>query len=197
MKKRVLLVEPSPIVSEGLSMLLKKNNVFDLTACYTDVSQLNERCIMHRADILIINPTLMSYQNRASIRSFFNLSPNLQIVALIYSFFDDFLLQQFDSILTINDDSTKIEKKLQTLITNNSTSEQKIKNEDLTERETEILVAMIKGLTNKEIAEKFFISIHTVISHRKNIVRKTGIKSLSGLTVFALINHLVLYEDIE
>ena len=106
-------------------------------------------------------------------------------------------MQQFDSILTINDDSTKIEKKLQTLITNNSTSEQKIKNEDLTERETEILVAMIKGLTNKEIAEKFFISIHTVISHRKNIVRKTGIKSLSGLTVFALINHLVLYEDIE
>lgn len=190
-------MEPSPIISEGLTMLLKKNNTFELTAFYTDVSQLNERCTMHRADILIINPTFMSYQNRGSIRSFFNLSPNLHLVALIYSFVDEILLQQFDSVLTINDDYTKIEKKLQTLISNNSQSGEKIKNEDLSERENEILVALIKGLTNKEIADKFFISIHTVISHRKNIVRKTGIKSLSGLTVFALINHLVSYDDID
>jgi DNA-binding CsgD family transcriptional regulator len=55
----------------------------------------------------------------------------------------------------------------------------------------------VKGMTNKEIAEKHFISIHTVITHRKNIVRKTGIKSVSGLTVYALLNNLITYEDIE
>jgi len=53
------------------------------------------------------------------------------------------------------------------------------------------------GKTNKEIAENLFISIHTVITHRKNITSKLGIKSISGLTVFAIINGFVSIEDVE
>ena len=51
--------------------------------------------------------------------------------------------------------------------------------------------------TNKEIADQYCISIHTVISHRKNIARKTGIKSVSGLTVYALLNRMIDQQDIE
>jgi DNA-binding CsgD family transcriptional regulator len=47
------------------------------------------------------------------------------------------------------------------------------------------------GLSNKEVADKLSISTHTVISHRKNISLKTGIKSLSGLTIFAVVKGLV------
>ena len=60
------------------------------------------------------------------------------------------------------------------------------KQETLSEREIEVLAVMVKGFSNKEIAEELNISIHTVISHRKNIVEKTGIKSLSGLTIYAI-----------
>ena len=63
--------------------------------------------------------------------------------------------------------------------------------EDLSDREKEILVSVAKGLINKEIADKYNISIHTVISHRKNITRKTGIKTVAGLTVYALLNNLI------
>ena len=66
----------------------------------------------------------------------------------------------------------------------------------LSEREREILVAVARGLTNREIADQYFISIHTVISHRKNITRKTGIKTIAGLTVYALLNNMISEADL-
>ena len=67
---------------------------------------------------------------------------------------------------------------------------------ELSKRETDVLVAVAKGMMNKEIADQMNISIHTVISHRKNITRKTGIKSVSGLTVYALLKDLIHEEDL-
>ena len=61
----------------------------------------------------------------------------------------------------------------------------------LSSRETEILAAVAQGLLNKEIAYKYNISIHTVITHRKNIVRKIGIKTIAGLTAYAILNNLI------
>lgn len=61
----------------------------------------------------------------------------------------------------------------------------------LTAREKEILVCVAKGMINKEIADQLNISIHTVITHRKNITQKTGIKTVAGLTVYALLNNLL------
>ena len=74
---------------------------------------------------------------------------------------------------------------------NTATTAQSAENVELSDREKDVLIALTKGLTNKEIADKLHISTHTVISHRKNIVRKTGIKAVSGLTLYALFNNLV------
>jgi DNA-binding NarL/FixJ family response regulator len=54
---------------------------------------------------------------------------------------------------------------------------------------------LAKGLTNKEIADKLNISTNTVITHRKNLSQKTGIKSVSGLTIFAVVQKLVSIDD--
>jgi DNA-binding NarL/FixJ family response regulator len=69
--------------------------------------------------------------------------------------------------------------------------------EALSEREKEILVGVAKGLLNKEIADMYNISPYTVITHRKNITRKTGIKSVAGLTVYALLNGLIDVNSVE
>ena len=61
-------------------------------------------------------------------------------------------------------------------------------NHDLSAREIEVLVLITKGLINKEIADKLNISLTTVITHRKNITEKLGIKSVSGLTIYAVMN---------
>lgn len=62
---------------------------------------------------------------------------------------------------------------------------------DLTKREIEILKLIIQGLLNKEIAEKLNISLNTVLTHRKKIIRKTGVKTVSGLTFYCIRNGIV------
>ena len=69
--------------------------------------------------------------------------------------------------------------------------------EELSAREKEILVSVAQGLLNKEIADKHNISINTVITHRKNITRKTGIKTVAGLTAYAILNDLIDINSIE
>ena len=69
--------------------------------------------------------------------------------------------------------------------------------EDLSVREKEILVSVARGLLNKEIADRHNISINTVITHRKNITRKTGIRTVPGLTAYAILNNLIDINEIE
>lgn len=61
----------------------------------------------------------------------------------------------------------------------------------LTQRETMVLQLVVEGLINKEIADRLNISINTVLTHRKNISAKLGIKSVSGLSVYAIMNGIV------
>jgi regulator of cell morphogenesis and NO signaling len=63
--------------------------------------------------------------------------------------------------------------------------------EAISEREKEIIVCLVQGMSNKEIACQLFISINTVITHRRNIVRKLQIHSLAGLTIYAIANNLI------
>lgn len=68
--------------------------------------------------------------------------------------------------------------------------------ETLTERERTIVRLVSLGLTNRQIAEKLFLSTHTVITHRRNIGSKLGIKSVSGLTVYAIVNNIITIEEV-
>lgn len=63
--------------------------------------------------------------------------------------------------------------------------------ESVSEREKEIIICLVQGLSNKEIAAKLFISVNTVITHRRNISRKLQIRSLAGLTIYAIANNLI------
>lgn len=69
--------------------------------------------------------------------------------------------------------------------------------EELSEREKDVLVQVVHGLSNKEIADVLCISTHTVISHRKNIARKLNIHSTAGLTIYAIVNKLVDINTLE
>ena len=63
--------------------------------------------------------------------------------------------------------------------------------ESISEREKEVIVCLVQGMSNKEIANRLFISVNTVITHRRNIVRKLQIRSLAGLTIYAITNNLI------
>ena len=67
----------------------------------------------------------------------------------------------------------------------------------LSQREKEILECIVRGMSNKEIADKLFISVHTAMTHRRNITRKLQIHSAAGLTIYAIVNKLVELKDIN
>ena len=63
--------------------------------------------------------------------------------------------------------------------------------EQISEREKEIIICLVQGMSNKEVAAKLYISVNTVITHRRNIARKLQIHSLAGLTIYAIANNLI------
>ena len=81
------------------------------------------------------------------------------------------------------------------LITPRFPDSQKEDNQELSEREKEVVKQIALGRTNKEIADLLFISTHTVITHRKNITGKLGIKTVSGITVYAILNNIIEIDE--
>jgi DNA-binding CsgD family transcriptional regulator len=67
---------------------------------------------------------------------------------------------------------------------------------ELSEREREVLAKVAQGAINKEIADSLNISLNTVITHRKNITAKLGIKTISGLTVYAILNGIISGKEL-
>ena len=193
---RVLIAEPSAVVADGLRVLLEDAGGFYVAATISELSILDERLRLSDADIAIINPSLVDSRWANNLKSFFPSLQSVRSLAMVYGVFDDELLRQFDAVAKVVDSPASIVSKLRHIVT----EEQDGRTEtayDLTEREREILISVARGLTNKEIADEYNISIHTVISHRKNITRKTGIKSVAGLTVYAFLNNMIDRHDME
>lgn len=196
-KCRLIIVESSSIITLGLKEILKPHSEFEIVACHTDVTHFMDRINTIKCDILLINPTLFSYTKRSNIRVVFSAIPDALLVALVYNYVDAEVIKQYNGTIQINDDSLTVIKKLKQIIDHQQENNSSNDGDELSDREQEILTSVAKGMTNKEIADLCNISIHTVISHRKNITRKTGIKTVSGLTVYALLNNLIDQSDME
>lgn len=107
------------------------------------------------------------------------------------------LLQyKFPHILYPNDSKTQTVEKIQNFFASIKNTDKEYDKEIISAREIDILKEVALGYSNKEIAERLFISINTVITHRKNLTEKLGIKTISGLTVYALMNNLINPEDV-
>lgn len=100
--------------------------------------------------------------------------------------------------IQIEETQKSILKKLNIIVGNRSTEDNKSNPlNDISNREVDILKYIAMGYSNKEIADKLFLSAHTVVTHRKNITRKLGIKTVPGLTIYAILNKIIDINDTE
>ena len=190
--RSVLVVEPSEIIAEGLRVILTENRSFNVLAPLYNADNLEERLPAICPDILIINPTLMASSTRQRLNTIMRLRPSMIVVALVYQYVEPALSDCFRFQLDIRAGRSAIVSLLQSAMAIDEEEETKpIGNYELSDRETDVLVLVAKGLSSKEIAETLHISIRTVNSHRKNITHKTGIKSVAGLAVYAMIHNLM------
>jgi len=93
------------------------------------------------------------------------------------------------SVVSYDSDPKEIAEKIAEIL---KSPEKNDENGELSQREREVLREVASGKTNKEIADLLCISVNTVITHRKNISSKLGIKSVSGLSLYALMNGIIL-----
>ena len=193
-KKKVLIVEPSIIIKEGLIKILGKSPELDVLRPSDGTEDYAERISVARPDILLINPTVMPYSKRYPVYSLAQEYPHMTIIALVYQYIDNAILHAFHSVLEIRESAERIVDIILEAYASTSDRAEMLDpagGHELTRRETDVLVLVAKGLMSKEIAERLHISVHTVISHRKNITRKTNIKSVAGLALYALMNNLM------
>lgn len=193
---KIAIAEPSTMLRIGLGEMIKSLPDVDVVLSTDSINTLLSRVPALKPQIIIINPQLFDYHKRSVVSTVHDEFQNTHLIALVTSLIDSQQLRQFSGIIEINDDKQRVKSTINQVIT-----EIKSDNEDsdaapLSEREKEVLICLSKGQRNNEIAEALNISVHTVITHRKNIVRKTGIKSVAALTVYAILNNLIDQKDI-
>ena len=110
---------------------------------------------------------------------------------------EDLSQQDTHTIIHLQETKESIIWKIQNLLDSGNPSESEALSTKLSPRETTIVRMVSMGLTNRQIAEKLFLSAHTVMSHRKNISSKLGIKSVSGLTIYAIVNNIITIEEVS
>lgn len=192
---KIVIAEPSPIVAAGLLRFFEDLNQIQVVSVVDNIDDLNDKMIVHNPDMLIVNPIMLGYTNNNAFKQINHISPDCICIALVTTYVDKSLLRYFKEIIELSDNKQKVNNKIFNLLNNDDAASQN-DSVDLSNRETDVLICVAKGMTNKDISDMLNISVHTVITHRKNIVKKTGIKSVSGLTVYALLNNLVEESEI-
>lgn len=190
---KVVIADNSAIIRAGITIVLKRlpNYTFS-TNEISNLETLQMFLRLHTPEILLINPLILSNNTISAIKKEF---PKIKTVAILSSFIDSKTLTDFDDTISIFDETDSIITKMDGLLTKNE--EESTDTEQLSYREKEIIACIVKGMTNKAIADKLSISIHTVITHRRNITKKLQIHSAAGLAIYAIVNKIVEIQDIK
>lgn len=192
----IIVVEPSILICEGLTGILNKSGLKYQLSFAGTMEEMELLFTHKKCELAIINPSYI--QN--NLKSFHALKCRynaIQWLGIIYAYYDQGLLSLFDALINVSDTPETVASTINKLLAVDNQHGQNSLQEVLSERETDVLKLLATGMANKVIAEKLNISTNTVITHRKNISQKTGIKSVSGLTIYAVVQKLVSIESLS
>ena len=191
---KIAVAEPSVIIRSGLLSVLGRLTTLNIQILeIAEIAQLGSALCRQKPDMLIVNPALLGMFSLQKIKSEAGCLP-MKCIALQYSVTDSSTLKAYDQTISIYDTAEQIKEKLLQLHGSEAGGKE---HDALSAREREIVVCVVKGMTNKQIAEKLCLSLHTVITHRRNIAGKLQIHSPAGLTIYAIVNKLVELSEIK
>ncbi|MBO5831406.1 MAG: response regulator transcription factor [Alistipes sp.] len=179
---KVAIVEPSLIVAEGIESILAQSGEYDVVCNVRSFADYQSS----RADVDVVMLSLTYAGEDVGSATKIGIQTSLAHADV---------LRHFSAVVSIYSSRDELLRQLRDVVDAPQPMSLSDSHE-LSERERDVLVLVAKGYTNKEIATELFISPHTVISHRKNIVHKTGIRSVAGLTVYAVLNKLIDSEQL-
>jgi DNA-binding CsgD family transcriptional regulator len=185
--KNVLIVSPNQLQAIGLKTILSEYfspNEVDIQ------SEFDNSLNKHSAEYIFL-PSDMYLAHNKKLQSI------TRKLVILTEFEQDEESFENPAMLNTTLSQAELVDKLDIIFKKNSGKRVDDENEKLSSREVEVLVLVARGFINKQIADKLSISMHTVMSHRKNITHKLGIKTVSGLTMYALLNGLIQPKDVR
>jgi DNA-binding NarL/FixJ family response regulator len=193
MFKLIAIIDKSHIIREGIAAILRKGNICQRIGSLESLGEWRLAFKDTDPDLVIVNPTFWHKNDIKKLKQKESAHKTI-IVGIIYQYCDRETLGLFDETIYITDPDEAIINKLHHL---QKYSTDTAKTQSLTAREKDVLRLLLQGNSNKEVADKLVISTHTAIAHRKNIIEKTGIRSLPGLAVYALLNNISDIDQIS
>lgn len=194
---RFIVAEKSYLIRKGIVSIINRIEKASVICELEDIRLINSEISKHNPHFIVISISLFEESEKflnSNVK--FNISGKGIAISSLHDI-EKTLDSKFKEIIYVSDKKEVIFSKLNNIIRESTLSDSKIITNELSKREKSILKMVAKGHTTKEIAEKFFLSAHTVITHRKNITAKLGIKTISGLTVYAILNNIIRIEDIN
>lgn len=192
---KILVFEKSFLIKQGIISIVNDYESCELIEDYSNSLQFHSAVKLHQPQIVFSGFDLLADISETVLKKLKN---EYQFILIgIHKNSDNSNHEFIDHTIDFLEEKSTIFETISKAV-NVFEQRNKTKNNDnqLSEREKDIVALVAKGLTNKEIANQLFISIHTVITHRKNIGRKLGIKSVSGITVYAILNKLIEMKDL-
>ncbi len=187
---KILVAEQSYVIRKGLIFILNNINVPITIIEANDNKGLLNSLKENDPQLLLVNITL---SNNQDIRSVID---EIEDMRVVYIYNVPLIDVELSNSISVFDSQSKLYNNLKNILSEIETNDN-LTDSQLSEREKEVLKGIAMGKTNKEIAAELFISTHTVITHRKNLTKKLNIKTVSGLTVYAMINQFISVEDIN
>ena len=195
---KFIIAEQSYLIRKGIASIVNRIEHATVVKELDNLDSVNSAIHKYNPDYIILNPNLLPlHQHFRNFHIKMKMSDKIIAITTTHPHRKG-LTSHFREIIHIGDSKEKIFQKLQSIVDDaGKPNPSRIASNELSEREKTILTFIAKGFTNKEIAEKLFLSTHTVMTHRKNITAKLGIKTISGLTVYAILNNLVKMEELK
>ncbi|HOA37343.1 MAG TPA: response regulator transcription factor [Flavihumibacter sp.] len=211
---RVYITDDHEMYLEGLSLLLQKQTELEVTGTSSNAADLLNRLpTMSSEDILLLDVNLPDMEEEELIRKIRELRPKQKVIYLTlirgtryvhkllkyqiqgYVLKNASVEELLAAIDTVHKGGQYFSKEIDILsdgdFRNTLTIEDRKVGEILSKREVEVLKLVCKEFSNAEIAQKLFLSISTVETHRKNLIAKLGVQNTVGLVKFAIRNNLV------
>lgn len=211
---RVFIIDDHELYLEGLSLLLQKQDNLEVTGTSSSASDLLQALPkLSPDDILLLDVNLPDMEEEELVKKIRAERPRQRIIYLTlirgtryvhkllkyqvqgYILKNASVEELVNAIKTVGDGGTYFSKEIDILrsgdFRNTLTVEDKQVSEILSKREIEVLKLVCKEFSNVEIAQKLFLSVSTVETHRKNLIAKLGVQNTVGLVKFAIRNHLV------
>lgn len=187
----IIIAIPAFIARRGLDCLFRELCTQKKIFSIATIQELSEIITQQEPNLIYVHSSLIP-----ELQTALHQKDNCKVIRIIDEKPEELKGESFQSeILYLDDDEQNIIKNIKRNLALNDKSNDASSDElGLSEREKDIVREVALGKTNKEIADNLFISAHTVITHRKNITKKLGIKTVSGLTIYAILNKLIQME---